>query len=351
MNNKADTDTGAGDNNADSIDQVASSNIGPLFKARLSKFINDNTTTITLLVGLLAIHFIFIISPVFRRSSIIDAEGASNFGEFTGGYIGTILALFSVVFLIKTLRAQIEAGRDQKEAAERQAFENKYFTMLSLHRDNVAEMELGKSSGRKVFVLLLREWREILRVISNINPSMTESLGRDKMSQIAYYCLFYGVGPNSTRMLKSSLHGLDEDFIDDIERIPDDEEVKSFTKSRRKFGYTPFEGHQSRLGHYYRHLYQTIGYIDEQDINIDKYSYAKTVRAQLSTHEQALLLLNSITSIGKSWWTKGFMNKYKMVQNIPENFFESNNEVDISDFFDDTEPYFEWQKHRLYPNT
>lgn len=37
--------------------------------------------------------------------------------------------------------------------------------------------------------------------------------------------------------------------------------------------------------------------IDESD----KYFYAKTLRAQLSTYEQALLFLNSLSTLGMKW--------------------------------------------------
>jgi len=81
-------------------------------------------------------------------------------------------------------------------------------------------------------------------------------------------------------------------------------DIKERVRRERNFDYTPFEGHQSRLGHYYRHLYQMTRYVDEQSIDINKYEYVKTIRAQLSTHEQALLLLNSLTPVGQDWWAK-----------------------------------------------
>jgi hypothetical protein len=65
--------------------------------------------------------------------------------------------------------------------------------------------------------------------------------------------------------------------------------------------YTPFEGHQSRLGHYYRHLFQTIIFVNSQKLNINKYEYVKMLRSQLSIHEQALLFINSFTDLGDDW--------------------------------------------------
>ena len=65
-----------------------------------------------------------------------------------------------------------------------------------------------------------------------------------------------------------------------------------------------YNGHQHRLGHYFRHLFQTVKFVNyNEDIKDDeeKYFYAKTLRAQLSTYEQALLFINSISSLGYKW--------------------------------------------------
>src|SRR5690606_6627997 len=101
-------------------------------------------------------------------------------------------------------------------------------------------------------------------------------------------------------------------------------------------------GHQSRLGHYYRHLYQTVSYVNIQESNIDKYEFVKTIRAQLTTHEQALLFINSLTPIGKNWWNKNLMIGYKFVKNIPYCFFDEKGEIDLTSHF--PKDYFEYQE-------
>jgi hypothetical protein len=68
----------------------------------------------------------------------------------------------------------------------------------------------------------------------------------------------------------------------------------------------------------------------------------KTVRAQLSTHEQALLLVNSLTPLGQNWWHKNLIAKYRMVQNIPREFFDSSTELKINELF--APGYFEWEE-------
>lgn len=62
-------------------------------------------------------------------------------------------------------------------------------------------------------------------------------------------------------------------------------------------------GFQLQLGHYFRHLYQTVNFVNEQDY-LDykaKYGYVKTLRAQLSTLEQVIFYYNSLSSLGNIW--------------------------------------------------
>ena len=64
-----------------------------------------------------------------------------------------------------------------------------------------------------------------------------------------------------------------------------------------------YGGHQHRLGHYFRHLFQSYKYLIIQNNLSDeeKYFYGKTFRAQLSNYEQSLIFINSITSLGYNW--------------------------------------------------
>jgi len=100
-----------------------------------------------------------------------------------------------------------------------------------------------------------------------------------------------------------------------------------------------YGGNQYRLGHYFRHLYQTVTFIDSNKklkTNM-KYFYLKTLRAQLSTHEQVLLFFNSLSFIGMVWELtpkyksdiylefinyyrakrKMLISKYQFIKNIP----------------------------------
>jgi hypothetical protein len=110
---------------------------------------------------------------------------------------------------------------------------------------------------------------------------------------------------------------------------------------RKGIYFKRFGGHQYQLGHYFRHLFQTVRYIDKQTLisYTEKYDYIKTLRAQLSNYEQYVFFYNSISSIGREWefsylnplQGEGLMiSKYNFIKNIPD--VRANN-IDFKAFY------------------
>jgi hypothetical protein len=288
---------------------------------------------IVLLIGLAAMTSIFLAGAF--RGSTVTREAAGQLGDFVGGFVGAGFSLIGIVLLIRTLV-------EQRTSSNIQSFENKYFELLKLHRDNVTEIDLPGASGRKLFVVLLRELRAAHDILDDVASERSIALSPSQRLHIAYYCVFFGVGPNSSRMLKQALSEFQEDLIEALESRLNDESTKAEVRDRLRLQFTPFEGHQSRLGHYYRHLYQMVKYVHRQSLDIDKYEHVKTVRAQLSTHEQAMLLINSLTPMGRVWWKEELIKTYRLVQNLPRQFFDPSGEIDTKALF--PRGYFEWEE-------
>jgi hypothetical protein len=95
-----------------------------------------------------------------------------------------------------------------------------------------------------------------------------------------------------------------------------------------------YGGHQHRLGHYFRHLFQSFKFLSSQTFLTpeEKYFYGKTIRAQLSTYEQFLLFFNSLSSLGMKWEYTAeienlgsdmivddfkFISRYNLIKNLP----------------------------------
>ncbi len=272
---------------------------------------------IIFIIGMFAIH-IFLFSNAFK-GTVINSKNASEYGSFIGGYLGSIFMLASILLLIITIK-------DQRNYSEIQLFENRFFLLIDLHSKNVENIGISDFKGKKVFVLLIREFREILKIAKTIFIDFNQS----DLINISYLALYFGLGPNSTRILKNYLKKYDEVLVKNF--LHKLETEKLMIKEKRDFKYIPFEGHQSRLGHYYRHLFQTVTFVDNKKLDIDKYSYIKILRAQLSNHEQVLLAINTLSDLGKKWKEQKLISKYKLIKNIPKGFFNTESEFYIIDY-------------------
>jgi uncharacterized membrane protein len=301
----------------------------------------------------------------------IDIEKTGAFGDYIGGFVGTIFSLAGFIFLYLTLK-------EQRIAFQKERFENHFFELIKLHRENINELtyttyhrgEMMTSERRKVFKDIFREFEECLlevrHFLNSKDPSdyylskhqkdikliyEKKNLSVDLIdlatTDIAYCIIFFGVGKEGEMILRNLfqkkykpeyiLHLLHyirlkpkKEFKKGFNRWNElrKQEYQSFKSLTNKIYYYGkpghkdvelsqteqhihkhlqldkfYGGHQHRLGHYFRHLFQGYKFLNSQ-LNLtetERYFYGKTLRAQLSTYEQALLFINSISSIGMKW--------------------------------------------------
>ena len=97
---------------------------------------------LTIFGGLIAINLIFF-ADAYTETNTVNPDTAGQLGDFVGGYIGTIFALVGVVLLYSTLK-------NQRVTTSVEKFETKYFELIKMHRDNVAEIGIGKDFGKNI---------------------------------------------------------------------------------------------------------------------------------------------------------------------------------------------------------
>lgn len=299
-----------------------------------------------LLIGITFVLINFYHFPNYLFNAKFNMEHTGQFGDYFGGVVGTIFSLIASILLFGTLILQNEQNKFQnielrktEDSFNLQNFENRFFELIKLHRENVAEIGIGRVYGKRIFVLMIRELRAVLKIVNDLLEDQRYRMSNEEKLVLSYLIYFYGLGPNSTRILKSTLINYPESLVEKI--IQELEFNKEIVKKEKRFNFTPFEGHQSRLGHYYRHLFQSFNFIKNNRLKVDNYEYAKILRAQLSNHEQALLFINSLTFLGRKWWEFELITDYKIVSNVPENFFNPYNEIEMKNYF--SADYFEWQ--------
>jgi hypothetical protein len=151
----------------------------------------NHVEVITVVGGLVAMNLI-LFAKAYRETDHINPVTAGQLGDFIGGYVGTAFVLLTAVLLYRTLRLQ-------RESAQLQSFEARYFELLRLHRDNVAEMRIGNIEGRRIFLPMLRELWAARGVVEDCALEHAAVLTPRQKLHIAYYCLFES--PRDSRRL------------------------------------------------------------------------------------------------------------------------------------------------------
>jgi hypothetical protein len=290
---------------------------------------------------------------LLTRHTIFDSfafDDTGQIGDTIGGIAGPVIALIVGLLTFLAFWVQFQSNRAQTAQFKKQdtdtkidRFENRFYELLQLHRDNISEMSVGKyRKGRRVFLSMYDELKFCYYVVKLVNGSQQElkvtskDLNEEDMMNIAFTLFFMGVGDSSIKMSENILKHYDatfiklcnESLIECQRRYKKKEKLSVFYQRNAegreqnfdlRLSYAPFQGHMSRLGHYYRHLFQAVKYVVEQpdDLKIDKYEYLKTLRAQLSSHEQLLLYYNSFTKMGGAWVKNNLFTDYRFIKNIP----------------------------------
>lgn len=274
------------------------------------------------------------------------SDKPGEIGDAIGGTLGPFVAIAAAILTFLAFWVQYKANEQQRRDLHIERFENKFYELLRLHRANVDELNIAdRVQGRRCFFQLFNELKYTFSIVTDQLKVATDeerkAYAEIDLLKFSYSIFFYGVGLNSEKQLLPSLKESERKFYmtckksfvkyqdDYLESKKKNSDVRYFTfdlpltqvsdERTKVLYYLPFNGHTARLGHFYRHLYQTVKYIVEQDedlIDFDaKYSYVKMLRAQLSNHEQLLLYYNSAAWFHDEW--KLYFTDYRLIKNIP----------------------------------
>ena len=316
-----------------------------------TRLVENKWTWVLGVIGIILLCFFAIPIITTQFSSCISFnQQSANIGSSIGGIVSPSLALIGIILTFGAFYIQYKANLIQTKNFHLQQFESKFFDLLKIHRENVSEMTLHNKKQRNVFVILRAEFQDVYKIVEKHTSKIDDKSNQIK-ADISYLFLFYGIGLTTSPILRELLKKYKID--DAITKI--DTELRTIqnsgtseTKHLKEYNYGeksyhPFNGHQIRLAHYHRHLYQTVKFVElEREFLTEeqKQFYIKTLRAQLGTHEIALFFYNSISSLGKAWREKDYLNlgvkvdlvtKYEIIKNLPLKYFTY--ELSPKDFY------------------
>lgn len=239
--------------------------------------------------------FIFHHGEEFDSTLKINSEKFGDYGSFLSGVVGSVWALVSVILFYLTLRLQrkelslqrneleltrneLQGQKDQMIQQNRtllqQQFESTFFQLISVHLNIVSSMDLrsvqNKSSviseGRDCFEIFYKRLKHYIETQKANSENLTIIVGGATFAEtINGYNIFYS-------------------------------------------------NDQNNLGHYFRNLYNIIKFVDQSEIQ-NKKTYTNFVRAQLSSHELAILFYNCLSEYGSEKF-KPLIEKYALLKNM-----------------------------------
>mgnify|MGYP000013624214 CR=1 FL=1 len=228
-----------------------------------------------------------------------------TYGDFIGGVIGTLVALYSAYLLVKTLGCQISVNSDVMDTNRNivktnntaiyqsflQVFDNKFHTMFDNYKE--AKQAYRYESTRKQPQVLIQSDGEKKEVVT------TEPL--------SYYDA-------------EALDLLAKQFTD--KNYTDKRTYLSRVKSAQNVFDEFYSEHRREMSVHFRNLYLLAKLVAETD-NVDevgnlkiretdRVEYAKSIRGQLCEGEMLLLRYNCLTDRGEKM--QSFVNQFNSYQ-------------------------------------
>ena len=277
-----------------------------------------------------------LLSPlIFTQDwSFVSFKETGTIGDTIGGIMNPFISIGVGILTFLAFYMQMQANATQrilfkKEFKEQRIqfmktlFENQFYEMLRLHRSNVDELSVTFSdpetykpqdlTGRSVFEHLKNEIEMYLTFGNSAN-----------LISDAYKLFFDGIGVlDENNEFKTNYNAASEAYRQGTQEwesyvsknnISQPIKVNSNQEINR--------GHANQLGHYYRHIYQTVKFVAKQNEEFisceEKQNYLTILRAQLSNDEQVLLFYNWKSGYGSKWEDDkhNFFSQYKMIHNV-----------------------------------
>ena len=276
-------------------------------------------------LGLALISAIIFVSKIpgkdFKKE--IDPTIWGQFGDFLGGTWGVLLTAGSAMLIVETIRKQDEHERIR-------AFESQFFFLVKEQKKLQAQL----LSNRWFFDSIEKIKSNIVTFYSTREFTNHSEPPPSKVL-LYYYLVEFGKSCNYTD------NGLNEK----LNEISD--QFKGFFQSRRYGDYSMIDSDKGKIltdtgnfntqnmslqfSTYLRHLFGIYSYLNNNSLLTldEKLTYSRIVRSSLTTEEQFIIFLNSLSPLGANWEISGdnqvsnnkmLITKYSLIRNIPKEY-------------------------------
>lgn len=250
-------------------------------------------------------HLSAVISPMPEGINVPDATGAEfgsfagTFGDFFGGVVNPVLTFGTLIALAVTILMQRTQLTEEKHRANEstnvsnlQTFETTFFNLLNLHSTVMSGLKFSANSVR---------FFRPKGVYGNTSTKDEIATGRN---------VFTAVLDAIYHKSKAQTFG------------------QALSGPSPKIMYGRIQrGHNYALGHYFRHLYQILAFVDRYRTRLipasstEEYTlrkrYTNILRSQLSAHELSVLLFNCADETVDAGEFRELLIEWEMLEHIP----------------------------------
>ncbi|VBB48695.1 hypothetical protein TRIP_D50059 [uncultured Paludibacter sp.] len=306
---------------------------------KIDRFIDKSGLTVAIIlsiVGLFVIILFAFISP-FNKYGNTNAELFSQYGDFIGGFAGSLFSLAGFFLLYKTLVLQKQTLTEQRKSydAEKQSFEierfeSTFFNLINYQKDITKNLIYKADSsmsfsGKEIISPILREFKSIWDSLNYQiycdykNQDYIMSLYDDDNQQDSIYKeRHYSKINEKYKITKEDWKNISDQSIK--HRIED----KLVLVSRRFY-----ENFDIVLGEYLRHLFLIIEFISKKrntNKRFDYDFYIQILKQQFSSEE--LVLIFYTTFINDKY--NILNNKYYLFSEFKKDYIKQKYLFDIS---------------------
>ena len=249
----------------------------------------------------------------FNTNHKLEPSYLGAYGDFIGGFLGTVLTIIATVYIYKTYHSQKKELKSQKKELQlqrkliaQQQFENTFFNMLNVHR----ELKNGLRYTEQFIGFDMKNPQyHGLETINAINKKL----------RLLYTKATINKPHEVGTVIDFELEKLNIDLSKYQER--NDKNILKVSYGKL------FEIHQNQISHYCRNVYHILKFIRENEKNetlgkeYNKYkSYANIFQSQLNVDEQFLLFYNFLhfdkETDDEIFQTINLVNHYSFLENI-----------------------------------
>lgn len=261
--------------------------------------------------------------------TIPDSLGLKNpeswgaIGDYVAGVYGTMASILLSILTLSVVAFEYFRNRTN-DKRERSA--NHFYRLLDQFSEISSPLRLRNDDSKDVFSQFISEFRIAYR-LSNTVPSGLRI-------NTAYIITLFGPTLTAKQIIEEQ--DIDKAIVANL--------IKQISALRN--GNTNlFCGFIGILGNYQRSLYFAYRYIQTSPFPKDeKQSFAKLLRTQMTTNEQAVLAVNSLSKLGHKWIEDGLINDFQVIKNVPKNYFDWGEDgIDIAKLF--PKVVFEYQDY------